>query len=185
MGTFMMTNDKKCQKIKVNNSENKQHMGLKFCLPQLVMEANPFMEYRKNLRISILFCVDLIWIYPPTALTPDEVRTMPFSSSHNPSRGTIWYNLVSRVVLFPVQHVMSQLPRPLTQSELILSSVEVSHRETFQTLLQQLDHHKIYQALLWLSANNPLYQSQMNQSQPQMNQNLTSMTCASSIKRIL
>jgi hypothetical protein len=28
------------------------------------MEANPFMEYRKNLRISILFCVDLTWIYP-------------------------------------------------------------------------------------------------------------------------
>ena len=61
MGTFMTGNDEKSLKIRVNNSENKRHMGFKFCLSQLVMEANLFLEYQKNLRISILFCVDLTW----------------------------------------------------------------------------------------------------------------------------
>ena len=65
MGTFIMGNDEKGLKLRVNNSENKRHMGLKFCLSQFVMEANLFLEYQKNLRISILFCVDLTWNYPP------------------------------------------------------------------------------------------------------------------------
>ena len=38
-----------------------------------------------------------------------------------------------------------------------VSAVGVSQRETFQTMLQQIDHQRIYQALLWLKANNYLY----------------------------
>ena len=41
---------------------------------------------------------------------------------------------------FPVQHVASQLPRPLNESELILSAVGVEHREILWNLLQQIDH---------------------------------------------
>ena len=64
------------------------------------------------------------------ALTSDEVRTIslicPFLILPGGKFGE---------EDIPVQHVMSQLPWPLIESELILSSVRVSHRETFQTLL--------------------------------------------------
>ena len=40
---------------------------------------------------------------------------------------------------FPV-HVMSQLPHPLNESEVILSAVSVTQRETLQNLLQQIDN---------------------------------------------
>ncbi len=60
---------------------------------------------------------------------------------------------------FPVQHIMSQLPHPLNESELILSAVSVAQRETLQNLLQQIDDQQVYRALLWLRQNNPLYAS--------------------------
>lgn len=42
---------------------------------------------------------------------------------------------------FPVQHgCIDQLPRPLVESELILTAVGPGQREAFQNLLQQLDH---------------------------------------------
>lgn len=37
-------------------------------------------------------------------------------------------------------YAYESMPRPLIHSELILSSVGAGHRETFRTLLQQLDH---------------------------------------------
>ena len=63
---------------------------------------------------------------------------------------------------FPVQHVMSQLPRPLNESELILSAVGVAQRETLQNLLQQIDHRQVHRALLWLRQNNSLYANAIN-----------------------
>jgi len=51
-------------KLSINNTEIKQLMWLKFCLSEFVVEVNLFLEYRKNLIISILFRVDLTWNYP-------------------------------------------------------------------------------------------------------------------------
>ena len=94
-------------------------------------------------------------------LTPDEVRTIslicPFLKVIILPGGQFGEEGSVIHFPFPVQQVMCQLPRPLIDSELILSAVGVTQRETFQTLLQQLDHLRIYQALLWLRANNPLY----------------------------
>ena len=75
---------------------------------------------------------------------------------------------------------MSQLPRPLIESELILSAVGVNQRETFQILLQHIDHQKIYQALLWFRSNNPLYANIPISNQPQtiQSQSLASSTVA-------
>ena len=67
---------------------------------------------------------------------------------------------------------MNQFPRPLNESELIMSSVGISQRHTFQNLLGQINQEHVHQALLWLRANNPLYASilidnaQSNQSPP-------------------
>ena len=36
-------------KIRTNISENKQCMGLKFCLAQYVMDKNLVLEYQKNM----------------------------------------------------------------------------------------------------------------------------------------
>lgn len=95
------------------------------------------------------------------ALSPDEVRTIslicPFLKVVILPGGQFGEEGSVIHFPFPVQHVMTQLPRPLSESELILSSVGVAHRETFATLLQQVDHHKVYTALLWLRTNNPLY----------------------------
>ena len=82
---------------------------------------------------------------------------------------------------FPVQLLINQLPRPLIESELILSTVGFTQRQTFQTLLEQLDPHRIHQALLWLKTNNPLYAtiSISNQPQPfpQPNQSIDDESC--------
>ena len=114
---------------------------------------------------------------PPelAVLTPDEVRTIslicPFLKVIILPGGQFGKDGSMIHFPFPVQHVMSQLPRPLSQSELILSTVGIAQRETFQTLLQQLNHQRIHNALLWLQANNPLYtaiSSVPNQPQTQL-----------------
>ena len=69
MGTFMTGNDEKCLNLSVNNSKNKRRIGLKLCLLQCVMEANLFLQYQRNRRISNFFCGDLTWNYP-TVLFP-------------------------------------------------------------------------------------------------------------------
>ena len=82
------------------------------------------------------------------ALTPNEVRTIamicPFLKVIVLPEGQFGEE---GHFPFPVQHVMSQLPRPLADSELILSAVTQQERETFQTLLHQVDHPKIHRAL--------------------------------------
>ena len=47
---------------------------------------------------------------------------------------------------------ISQLPSPLEESELILFTVGIADRQSFQLLLQQLDQHRVQRALLWLHA---------------------------------
>ena len=108
-------------------------------------------------------------------LTPDEVRTVslicPFLKVIILPGGQFGEEGSVIHFPFPVQHVMNQLPRPLIESEVILSAVGVSQRETFRTLLMQIDHQRIYQALLWLRANNPLYTNiPITNHQPQTNQ---------------
>ncbi len=79
-------------------------------------------------------------------LTPDEVRTVslicPFLKVITLPGGQFGEEGSVIHFPFPVQHVMSQLPRPLIESELILSTVGVAQRETFRTLLQQIDHQQ-------------------------------------------
>jgi hypothetical protein len=109
------------------------------------------------------------------ALTADDVRTVslicPFLKVVILPGGQFGEEGSVIHFPFPVQQVMSQLPHLLSDSELILSAVGVGQRETFQTLLQQLDHQRVYQALLWLRANNPLYASiPMPNEQPQTSQ---------------
>ena len=57
---------------------------------------------------------------------------------------------------FPVQQVMNHLPRPLNESEVIISCAGLAQRETFQTMLTQINHDHLYHALVWLRANNTL-----------------------------
>ena len=63
---------------------------------------------------------------------------------------------------FPVTEVYRQLPSPLTASEIILSSVGVSDRETFSTLLESINLQRVHDALVWLKDNNPHYASIIN-----------------------
>ena len=51
---------------------------------------------------------------------------------------------------------------PLTASEIILSSVGVSDRETFSTLLESINLQQVHDALVWLRDNNPHYASIIN-----------------------
>ena len=63
---------------------------------------------------------------------------------------------------FPVTEVYRQLPSPLTASEIILSSVGVSDRETFSTLLESINLQRVHDALVWLKDNNSHYASIIN-----------------------
>ncbi|ORU93951.1 MAG: hypothetical protein A6F71_09075 [Cycloclasticus sp. symbiont of Poecilosclerida sp. M] len=60
--------------------------------------------------------------------------------------------------------MMNQLPRPLPESELILSAVGVSQRAATRP------PDNLWQAFLWLRANNPLYSNIPMPNQPQTNQ---------------
>ena len=99
------------------------------------------------------------------SLTSDEVRTI-----------SIIHPFLKVVVLpggqfgeegsvihfpFPVQRVMNHLPYPLSESEVILSisCAGLAQRETFQTMLERINQERVYQALMWLRANNTLYSS--------------------------
>ena len=77
--------------------------------------------------------------YQLAVLTPNEVRTVslicPFLKVIILPGGQFGEEGSVIHFPFPVQHVMSQLPRPLIESELILSAVGVSQREAFQILL--------------------------------------------------
>ena len=55
----MTRSKKKWLKLRVNISENKQRMGLKFCLAQFVMDMNSnlVLEYQKNPGTSNFFRV--------------------------------------------------------------------------------------------------------------------------------
>ena len=57
MGIYVTRSKKKWLKLRVNISENKQRMGLKFCLAQFVMDMNLVLEYQKNLGTSNFFRV--------------------------------------------------------------------------------------------------------------------------------
>ena len=63
---------------------------------------------------------------------------------------------------FPVTEIYRQLPSPLTASEIILSSVGVSDRDTFSTLLEGINLQRVHDALVWLKDNNPHYASIIN-----------------------
>ena len=53
----VLRSKKKWLKLRVNISENKQRMGLKFCLAQFVMDMNLVLEYQKNPGTSNFFRV--------------------------------------------------------------------------------------------------------------------------------
>ena len=122
------------------------------------------------------------------SLSLDEVRTIslvcPFLKVILLPGGQ--FGEEGSVIHFPfplqhVQHVMYQLPRPLVESELILTAVGPGQREAFQNLLQHLDHQRIHRALIWLRGNNPLYSAIPMPNEPQTNQSdvLCTTVCVS------
>ena len=64
MGIYVTRSKKKWLKLRVNISENKQRMGLKFCLAQFVMDMNLVLEYQKKSGDVKFFPRDLTWNYP-------------------------------------------------------------------------------------------------------------------------
>ena len=75
-----------------------------------------------------------------------------------------------------MHHVMSQLPRPLSESELILSCTGVAQRDAFRTMLDQINHDCVYQALMWLKGNNVLYSAVSVQDSQMDDQTISSDT---------
>ena len=126
------------------------------CHTQLTKSTWPSTSYTNNLKPDEIPMELAI-------LTPDEVRIItlvcPFLKVIILPGGQFGEEGSVIHFPFPVQQVMTQLPRPLHESELILTAVGVADRHHFQTLLQQLDHRRIHSALLWLQMNNPLYAS--------------------------
>ena len=64
MGIYVTRSKKKWLKLRVNISENKQRMDLKFCLAQFVMDMNLVLEYQKKSGDVKFFPRDLTWNYP-------------------------------------------------------------------------------------------------------------------------
>ena len=139
------------------------------CYSQLSKSAWPCTSFTNNLLPDEIPAELAI-------LTPDEVRTIslvcPFLKVVILPGGQFGEEGSVIHFPFPVQHVISRLPSPLEESELILSAVGVADRQSFQSLLQQLDQHRVHHALLWLLSNNPLYASISITNQPISNANL-------------
>ena len=97
------------------------------------------------------------------SLTSDEVRTIsiicPFLKVVVLPGGQFGEDGSVIHFHFPVQRVMNHLPYPLSVSEVILSCAGLAQRETFQTVLEQINQDRVYQALMCLRANNTLYSS--------------------------